>query len=77
MRRSRRDATGSFNLLDDDSRKPERRSTTSEQMLSDSHWFMCDLDEQAITSGTTLAAGVRTGRWADIVSALKMSKGVT
>jgi len=77
VRRSRQDATGSFNLLDDDSRKPKRRSRTRERMLSDSYWFMCDLDEQAITSGTTRAAGVRTGRWDDIVSALNMSKGGT
>jgi len=65
------------NLLDDDSRKPKQRSRMRERMLGDSHWFMCDLDEQAITSGTTRTAGVRTGRWTDIVSALNMSKGVT
>ena len=46
-------------------------------MLSDSYWFMYDPDEQAITSGTTRTAGVRTGRWTDIVSAFNMSKGVT
>jgi len=77
VRRSRRDATGSLNLLDDDSRKPRRRSTTGERVLSNSHWFMCDLDEQAKTSGTTRTAGVRTGRWTDIVSASITSKGVT
>ena len=66
VRRSRRDATGSLNLLDDDSRKPKQRSRMRERMLSDSHWLMCDLDRQAITSGTTRTAGVRTGRWADI-----------
>ena len=77
VHRSRRDATCSFNLLDDDSRKPKRRSRTRERMLGDSYWFMCDLDEQAITSGTTRTASARTGRWADIVSASIVSKGVT
>jgi len=37
MHRSRRDATGSLNLLDDDSRKPTQRSRTMERMRSDSH----------------------------------------
>jgi len=65
------------NLLNDDDRKPKQRSRTRERMLSDSYWFMYDPDEQAITSGTTRTAGVRTGRWTDIVSAFNMSKGVT
>jgi len=43
-------------------------------MLGDSHWFMYDPDEQAITSGTTRTVGVRTGRCTDIMSAFNMSK---
>jgi len=65
------------NLLNDDNRKPKQRSMTREQILSDSYWFMYDPDEQAITSRTTRMAGVQTGRWTDIVSAVNMSKDVT
>ena len=65
------------NLLNDNDRKPKQSSRTRERMLSDIHWFMCNLDEQAITSETTRAAGVRTGRWTDIVSVPITSKGVT
>jgi len=62
VRRSRRDAIGSFNPLDDDIWKAKWRSRTREQMLSDSHWFRCDLDKQAITSGTIDANGGRANR---------------
>jgi len=56
VHRSRRNGTGSPNHLDNDGRRPNRR--TREWMLSDSHWFMCALEVQTTNGGTMRTASV-------------------